>query len=222
MRNILAPAQLLSDRLAKLADPSVQTIAPKLVRTIDRAITYSEDVLAYGGAQEAPPSKRRLYLHQLVAAVQDLLAIGHEDRIEFINRVASTFEITADSDQLFRVLTNLCRNSVQAMLTDPGDAVIRRLTVDAERDAGTVRIRVEDTGPGLPAAARENLFKAFRGSARSGGTGLGLAIANELVRAHGGTLELLESTGGRTVFAIILPDLHADGMDGRASPDPQH
>src|SRR5690606_26809029 len=104
LRNILAPAQLLSDRLAKLADPSVQTIAPKLVRTIDRAITYSEDVLAYGGAQEAPPSKRRLYLHQLVAAVQDLLAIGHEDRIEFINRVASTFEITADSDQLFRVL----------------------------------------------------------------------------------------------------------------------
>src|SRR5690606_33469212 len=128
------------------------------------------------------PSKRRLYLHQLVAAVQDLLAIGQEGRIEFINRVAPNFEITADSDQLFRVLTNLCRNSVQAMLTDPGDAVIRRLTVYAERDAGMVRIRVEDTGPGLPAAARENLFKAFRGSTRSGGTGLGLAIANELVR----------------------------------------
>ena len=68
------------------------------------------------------------------------------------------------------------------------------------------RIFVMDTGPGLPQKARENLFAAFRGSARSGGTGLGLAIAHELVRAHGGSLELLESIGGRTVFAITIPD----------------
>ncbi|MER2632549.1 MAG: ATP-binding protein, partial [Rhizobiaceae bacterium] len=54
--------------------------------------------------------------------------------------------------------------------------------------------------------ARENLFAAFRGSARSGGTGLGLAVAHELARAHGGTLELVESTGGRTVFAVTIPD----------------
>jgi signal transduction histidine kinase len=67
-------------------------------------------------------------------------------------------------------------------------------------------VRVEDTGPGLPQKARDNLFAAFRGSARSGGTGLGLAIAHELVRAHGGDLELMESVGGRTVFSISIPD----------------
>ncbi|TIT98298.1 MAG: ATP-binding protein, partial [Mesorhizobium sp.] len=65
---------------------------------------------------------------------------------------------------------------------------------------------VSDTGPGLPPKARENLFAAFRGSARSGGTGLGLAIAHELIRAHGGTVELVESIGGRTVFAVTIPD----------------
>lgn len=206
MRNILTPAQLLSDRLAGIADPSARSIVPKLVRTIDRAISYTENVLAYGRAQEAAPSRRRIRLRRLVADVFDLLAIGHEDLIEFDNRVDPAIEVDADSDQLFRVLTNLCRNSVQAMLSDRDAAVIRRLSVHASRQGTVVRILVEDTGPGLPAAARENLFAAFRGSARSGGTGLGLAIASELVRAHGGTLELLESTGGRTVFAITLPD----------------
>ncbi|HET7307342.1 MAG TPA: ATP-binding protein, partial [Gammaproteobacteria bacterium] len=67
-------------------------------------------------------------------------------------------------------------------------------------------ILISDTGPGLPQKARENLFAAFRGAARSGGTGLGLAIAQELVRAHGGTVELVESRGGRTVFSVTIPD----------------
>jgi signal transduction histidine kinase len=206
MRNILTSAQLLSDRLSAVRDPSVQSIAPKLVRAIDRAVSYTEGVLAYGRTQEAPPSRRRLRLRQLADEVHALLGLESDGRVEFVNRIGADFEIDADSDQLFRVLHNLCRNSVQAMLSDAGDAVVRRLTLAAERLGSVARILVEDTGPGLPAKARENLFAAFRGSARSGGTGLGLAIASELVRAHGGTIELVESTGGRTVFAIAIPD----------------
>ena len=115
-------------------------------------------------------------------------------------------EVAAGSDQLFRVLTNLARNAVQAMATDADGVLVRRLAVSAERMGGVCQILVTDTGPGLPPKARENLFVAFRGSARSGGTGLGLAIAQELVRAHGGRLELLESIGGRTVFSVTIPD----------------
>lgn len=85
-------------------------------------------------------------------------------------------------------------------------AVVSRLTVSAERQGSVSRILVTDTGPGLPQKARENLFAAFRGSARSGGTGLGLAIAHELVRAHGGSLELVDSVGGRTTFSVAIPD----------------
>ena len=58
----------------------------------------------------------------------------------------------------------------------------------------------------MPAKARENLFAAFRGSARAGGTGLGLAIARELVLAHGGTLELREDRDFGVHFEICLPD----------------
>lgn len=206
MRNILAAAQLMSDRLRMVKDPSVQAFAPKLVRTLDRAVSYTEGVLAYGRTQEAPPSRRRLRLRQLVDDVEGLLGADRVSGVEFANDVDPAFEVDADAEQLFRVLMNLCRNALQAMSGDTDGALVRRLTVSAERTGSVSRILVADTGPGLPQKARENLFAAFRGSARSGGTGLGLAIAWELVRAHGGAIELLESIGGRTVFAVVIPD----------------
>ncbi len=206
MRNILASAQLMSDRLGLVKDPTVQALVPKLVRALNRAVSYSEGVLTYGRTQEAPPSRRRLRLRQTVEDVQGLLGIEPGGEVEFVNAVDPDFEIDADSEQLVRVLTNLCRNSVQAMAADSEGAIVKRLTISAERNGSVSRILVADTGPGLPQKARENLFSAFRGSARSGGTGLGLAIAYELVRAHGGALELVESVGGRTVFSITIPD----------------
>ena len=205
LRNILASAQLISDRLRMVKDPSVQAFAPKLVRTLDRAVGYTESVLSYGRAQEAPPARRKLRLGQIVEEVEGLLGI-EGGAIEFVNEVDPGFEIDADAEQLFRVLMNLCRNAVQAMSGDTDGAVVRRLSIAAERQGSVSRILVTDTGPGFPPRARDNLFAAFRGAARSGGTGLGLAIAQELVRAHGGTIDLVESVGGRTVFAIAIPD----------------
>ncbi len=210
MRNILASAQLMSDRLARVKDPMVQSFAPKLVRTLDRAVGYTEGVLAYGRTQEAPPSRRRLRLCNLVDEVFGMLGQPEATSIEFANSVDPDFEVDADNEQLFRVLTNLCRNSIQAMTADRSTVLVRRLTVSAKREGSVVEILVTDTGPGLPKKARENLFAAFRGSARSGGTGLGLAIALELVRAHGGAIKLVESTGGHTVFSVQIPDQPVD------------
>ena len=210
MRNILAAAQLISDRLATVRDPTAQNFVPKLVRALDRAVSYSEGVLAYGRTQEPPPRRRRLRLAQLVDEVDAMLGMDPDAAIEFTNAVADDLEIDADSEQLFRVLLNLSRNAVQAMANDGDRAVVKRLTIGADRAGGVCRITIEDTGPGLPAKARDNLFTAFKGAARSGGTGLGLAIAHELVRAHGGTIELVESRGGRTVFAIEIPDQPVD------------
>lgn len=206
MRNILASAQLMSDRLSGVADPTVQSLAPKLLRALDRAVSYSEGVLAYGRTQEAAPARRLLRLRPLVDDVYGLLGFTPAVDVEFSNDIATEFEIDADSEQLFRVLTNLVRNAVQAMTSDVDPATVRRLTVSSVRQGTVCRILVADTGPGLPQKARDNLFAAFRGSARSGGTGLGLAIAFELVRLHGGSLELVESIGTGTTFAVIIPD----------------
>lgn len=65
-------------------------------------------------------------------------------------------------------------------------------------------IEVCDNGPGLPPRAVENLFRPFAGSARAGGTGLGLAIARELMRAHGGDMELQRTGADGTVFPLRL------------------
>ncbi len=216
MRNILASAQLMSDRLGMVKDPTVQALAPRLLKALDRAVSYSSGVLAYGRTQEPPPSRRRLRLWQVVEDVHNL-GVELDSKVEFINAVDPGFEIDADPEQLFRVLTNLCRNAIQAMTAGSDAAAVNRLTISAERQGTVCRILVTDTGPGLPQKARENLFTAFRGSARSGGTGLGLAIAHELVRAHGGALELVESIGGRTIFSVTIPDQPVRLDDARGS-----
>lgn len=210
MRNILASASLFSERISALPDPTARRLAPRLVRTIDRAVDYSSAVLAYGKAGEAEPKRSLVRLHQLVDEVAEALALDGDSPetatgVEFHNNVDPALEVQADAEQLFRVLVNLARNGVQAMEQLEGEAVVRRLVVDASYDGDRTQIHVSDTGPGLPEAMRERLFTAFQTSGRAGGTGLGLAIAAELVRAHGGTIALAQTDGPGARFEICLP-----------------
>jgi len=208
LRNILASAQLFTDRIGSLPDPTVQRLAPKLVAALDRAIGYTSSVLSYGRSREAPPDRRLLNLHHIVGDVAEILGLPGSS-ITFENAVPNDLEIDADPDQLFRVLTNLCRNSAQALQAGTEPALVRRLAVGAHRSGAVVTIQVNDTGPGLPPVAKEHLFQAFHGSVSKGGTGLGLAIAAELVRAHGGTIQLLDDHPG-AAFEITLPDRAID------------
>ena len=79
------------------------------------------------------------------------------------------------------------------------------ISVSAVNDVDSVSIELADNGPGIPDAARERLFQPFGGTTRQGGTGLGLAISADLVRAHGGTLELVETGANGTRFRICIP-----------------
>ena len=208
MRNILASAQLMSDRIADTDDPVVRRIAPKLLRAIDRAAAYSRSVLGYGQVSEADPQREMIALSSIVNDVHDYLELSVETRIEWMNRVSADLKVDADAEQLFRVIFNLCRNSVQALSQRSADLddSLNCLIVSAQRHGSVVSISVEDTGPGMPQKARENLFSAFKGAARSGGTGLGLAIVRELVLAHGGTIALVEKASRGTLFRIEIPD----------------
>lgn len=110
--------------------------------------------------------------------------------------------VRADGEQLYRILSNLVRNARQAIEATGAGGTIE---LSAGEEDGDWSIRVGDTGPGLPPKARENLFAAFQGGARKGGTGLGLTIAAELVRGHGGRLDLVRSDADGTEFVLHLP-----------------
>jgi len=206
LRNLLASAQLFSDRLAGLPDPQVQRFAPKLMRALERAIDFCQSTLSYGRAQEPPPDRRPVGLTELVEEVRDTLGLQADAPIGWITAIERGLIIDADRDQLLRVLVNIARNAMQALESRaPNDASRDQIRIIGRREGAAVIIQVADTGPGFSEQAQAHLFEAFQGSTRTGGTGLGLAIAAELVRAHGGEINLVEGTIGAT-FRMRIPD----------------
>ncbi len=202
LRNILTTAQLFADRIERSADPAVARIAPKLVGSITRAVSLCESTLAFGKAEEPPPRLSRVALGPLIEEVIEAEALGERDGVTCLVDVPIGMTLRADSEQLYRILANLMRNAMQALEATGKDGVIE--VSGGETDAEWW-IKVGDTGPGLPARARDHLFTAFQGGTRKGGSGLGLAIAFELVRGHGGRLDLLRSDEAGTEFMIHLP-----------------
>jgi signal transduction histidine kinase len=204
LRNMLANVQLISDRLIDVPDPTVQRFVPKLIASLDRAISFCNSSLQFGGATEAPPRRELMRLKPLVEEVADSQGLPRDGQIAFVAEMDDTLRIDADRDQLFRVMSNLVRNAMQAIEGVEGqtDGAVQ---VAAHREGRKVLVEIIDNGPGVPPRARENLFKAFQGSTKKGGTGLGLVIASELVQAHGGTLKLLDASEGAH-FRIELPD----------------
>ncbi len=196
LRNILSTASLLSDRLATIEDPEVRRITPRLVTTIDRAVKLCTNSLNFT-REGAPVLQLAAFrLDDLVDELREALtAVSKEDWC-CTSEVPGDLFVEADREQLFRVLVNLGRNALEAGATE--------LIIASDENGERLYIDFRDNGPGLPPRARQNLFKPFVGSARSGGSGLGLAIAQELMRSHGGDLQLLSSDSEGTCFRLIL------------------
>ena len=196
LRGILTPALLTAERLQINADPKVQRAGELLVQAVDRASELVRRALDY--VREGPPP--------LELGSVDLAALANEaaetarpvgGAFRLHNAIEPTVLGRADRNQLFRVLVNLLRNAAEA-----GAGLVR---VAAQQNGSLVMIEIADDGPGLPEAARANLFRPFAGSIRRGGTGLGMAIARDLMVAHGGDIELVETGPGGTTFRLTLP-----------------
>src|ERR1044071_8847481 len=210
LRDLLAGAQIFSDQLSNSADPKVQRFAPKLMRALERAISFCQSTLSYGAALEPPPERRKLPLEPLIEEVHEALGLGIEVPIRWIVAVEKGMTVDADHDQLFRILVNIARNSMQALQArGSGDPARDQIRITGRREGAVAVIELSDTGPGISEKARAHLFEAFQGSTRRGGSGLGLAIAAELIRAHGGEIRLVDGTIGAT-FRLIIPDRAVD------------
>lgn len=201
LRNILATAQLVSDRLAESGDPDVRRATPVLLRAIDRAIELCTQTLQFGRVREQEPRRSVFVLRELIDDVGVALGLGDDSTPRFDNKIPNGLKISADQEQLFRVFMNLGRNAIEALSGRPDG----RICVTGAPLGSSVVLEFYNSGPGIPDNARDKLFQPFSGTTKSSGTGLGLAIARDLVEGHGGTLALHRSDKSGTTFRIDLP-----------------
>jgi len=122
--------------------------------------------------------------------------------IDYRREVGSRPVIISDGDRVLQVVGNLLSNAFRA--TPDGG----RVSLELAQRNGSVRVAVEDSGPGISERQRERLFRPF--VSESGGTGLGLAIAKELSAALGGRIELESQLGRGSRFELVLPGATAD------------
>ena len=175
LRNLLASSQLLSDQLASVPDPRVQRFAPKLMRSLERAIDFCQSTLSYGRAQEAEPDRRMILVEPVVTEVRESAGLAADASITWISAIERGLSIDADPDQLFRVLLNLVRNAAQALESRPRGE--RRRCRSASPAAAKARSRSSRSPTPAPACRRRRASICSRRSrppAAPAAAGLGL------------------------------------------------
>jgi heavy metal sensor kinase len=173
---------------------------------IRRASRLVDDMmmLARADAGGYPVRHDRLYLDELAGECQGtLMSMARERGVSLETEVPGEFPYVGDEELLRRLLLNLLRNAVQH--TKRGGRVVTSL----RRDQSGTAIAIRDEGPGIPHSERERIFDRFvqlDSSRRHEGAGLGLPIARWIALAHGGRLELAESSPSGSTFVVMLPE----------------
>jgi signal transduction histidine kinase len=140
-------------------------------------------------------------LDQLVARaaqfVEEEMATSH---VEIALDLAGDLPaIDIDHAQVRQALLNLMRNSAEALGDDGG-----RIEVATRASGDRVELRVSDNGPGIPTDVLGQLFEPFF-TTKEGGTGLGLALTQQIIREHGGSIEVESAVGEGATFVVSLP-----------------
>ena len=152
-------------------------------------------------SRKTPGERTRLDLAALVASVADIASGPARRRgVELKVAVGSLPPLDGCAAELESTLLNLVTNAIDA--TPPGGTV----HLGGEAEGAGVRLRVVDSGEGVPPELRERIFEPFFTTKAVGkGTGLGLALAQRFVEAHGGTLRCESQLGAGTTMSLWLP-----------------
>jgi two-component system sensor kinase FixL len=150
---------------------------------------------------------RREDLNQVVEEASALALVGAKEQdVRVMLELAPDLPpVPVDKIRIQQVVLNLVRNAIEAMAETPE----RRLTIRTRR-LSEVEVSVSDTGPGLAAAVRDQLFQPFV-STKPKGMGVGLSICRSIIEAHGGRIRAEEGPRGGTTFAFTLPLRRSDG-----------
>ncbi|MFW6437405.1 MAG: ATP-binding protein [Armatimonadota bacterium] len=152
-------------------------------------------------------------INELVRRVMRPLGLVAEDNgVELREDLASALpHVVADEKQLYNAIYNLANNAIQAC--EEGDSVTIMTGVAPEGqwpDGDYAWLAVGDTGSGIPDEVREKLFTDDAISTKPGGTGLGTRIIGDVVRSHGGIIEVDSTVGEGTTMTIKLPLTQVD------------
>ncbi len=200
---------LLMKRMLGEGPPAPQTIAEfqgflGLMETETRRVSrIVSDLLAFSRQSrlEMKPLDLNRLIEKTVQLNANLLKIAG---IQVEARLApDLLPIVGSEDQLQQVLVNLISNAVQAMEPRGGG----RLTLTSENGPGEgwIRVRIGDTGIGIPPENVPRIFEPFFTTRSGKGVGLGLSVAYGIVQGHGGTIAVASAVGEGTNFEIRLP-----------------
>lgn len=124
-------------------------------------------------------------------------------------------EIPLIAEDFSRVILNLCNNAFDAMReklqstdtnTSETEKYLPRLKVLTRKTGETLRIEIEDNGPGIPDDLKDKILQPFFTTKKGKeGTGLGLSITNDIVKSHGGTIDIQSKPGICSAFLITIP-----------------
>src|SRR6185436_17192534 len=212
-------AQMLLEETAQ-TDPHYE-ILKKVERQTFRAARIVNNLLEL--ARNRQKESRPVPVAPLLRECVELLADRIEQRqVELVWNFPEMEPEGPDDDllvfgcdgELQQVFTNLLLNAFDAV-AGPCASASRscgRIEISLEADAKTLRVRLQDNGPGIPADKLETIFQPFYSTKLNrGGTGLGLSISSEIVRRHGGTLRVESEPGEGACFIVELPRHGAGG-----------
>jgi nitrogen fixation/metabolism regulation signal transduction histidine kinase len=203
IKNPLTPIRLSAERLLRKhqqRDPTLGTAIEEGVEIIVREVVTLQGMVDEFSRYARMPRPRPAPV-DLSRLVGDTLNLYRDLKpgVEVEGQVENgTSPAMLDAEQMRRALINLLDNAVEATEA-PG-----KVTVSAMRDNSHLRIRVADTGRGIPLASREKLFLPYY-STKGRGTGLGLAIVHRIVTDHHGSIRVEDNVPQGTVFTVELP-----------------
>ncbi|HRE08179.1 MAG TPA: HAMP domain-containing sensor histidine kinase, partial [Opitutaceae bacterium] len=172
----------------------------------DRVLHLLETLLDISAAEAGALKldRDRLDVRTVVERAADLYReVAEEKRMVItVEQPAEPVETSADAIRLGQAVNNLVDNALK--YTPEGG----RVTLSVRRESSGVELVVSDTGPGVPVAEREAVFRRlYRGdtSRSQRGLGLGLSLVKAIVEAHGGTVTIADAPGGGARFVLRLP-----------------
>lgn len=162
-----------------------------------------------GNGEKEPANINHLVRESVHLAYHGMRATFKDFRSEIAEQLDQTLpEVPIVTQDINRVVLNIANNAFYAMREKGiNDRDMRaRLEVKTHQEKGAVKIRIRDNGSGIPKTILDKIFQPFYTTKPSGqGTGLGLSMSYDIVRAHGGTLEVNSEAGQFTEFCITLP-----------------